>query len=122
MNNYLGEWSKEYLYENLTKFSNLVLLSDGEAHPLVCLEALSAGLGLVISEFATANLDLTKPYIDVIPESRINDIEYINNVITENRVKSRNHRDDIKKYSEEFDWHKLIMNNYIPLVKKLINR
>jgi hypothetical protein len=122
MNNYLGEWDKEYLYENLTNFSNLVLLSDGEAHPLVCLEALSAGLGLVISEFATANLDLTKPYIDVIPESRINDIEYINSVITENRVKSRNHRDDIKKYSEEFDWHKLIMNNYIPLVKKLINR
>ena len=56
--NYLGEWSKEKLYNNLTKYANLVLLSDGEAHPLVCLEAMSAGLGLVLSEWATANLDL----------------------------------------------------------------
>ncbi|MEC8578098.1 MAG: hypothetical protein VXY41_01675, partial [Pseudomonadota bacterium] len=36
--NYLGEWSKKYLYENLTHYGNLVLLSDGEAHPLVCME------------------------------------------------------------------------------------
>ena len=30
---YLGEWSKDHLYENLTEFGNLILLSDGEAHP-----------------------------------------------------------------------------------------
>ena len=122
MNNYLGELSKEHLYENLTKFSNLVLLSDGEAHPLVCLEALSAGLGLVISEFSTANLDLSKPFIDVIPESKINDIDYINQVISDNREKSRNYRSDIKKYSEEFDWRKIIKDKYIPLVKKIVNK
>ena len=29
--NYLGEWSKEFLYNNLTEYGNLVLLSDGEA-------------------------------------------------------------------------------------------
>ena len=44
--NYLGEWSKKYLYENLTHYGNLVLLSDGEAHPLVCMEAFAAGLGV----------------------------------------------------------------------------
>ena len=38
--NYLGEWSKETLYDELTDYGNLVLLSDGEAHPLVCMEAL----------------------------------------------------------------------------------
>ena len=31
---YLGEWSKDHLYNNLTEFGNLILLSDGEAHPL----------------------------------------------------------------------------------------
>ena len=38
--NYLGEWSKEVLFKNLTDYGNLVLLSDGEAHPLVCMELL----------------------------------------------------------------------------------
>ena len=33
-NNYLGEWSKEQLYKELTDYGNLVLLSDGEAHSL----------------------------------------------------------------------------------------
>ena len=31
-NNYLGEWTKDQLYKELTDYGNLVLLSDGEAH------------------------------------------------------------------------------------------
>ena len=49
----------------------LVLLSDGEAHPLVCLEAFAAGLGVVISQWAAANLDLDKDFITVIPEDKL---------------------------------------------------
>ncbi len=64
--NYLGEWSKEKLYNDLTQYGNLVLLSDGEAHPLVCLEAFAAGLGVVISQWAAANLDITKDFITII--------------------------------------------------------
>lgn len=86
--NYLGEWSKDQLYMELTNYGNLVLLSDGEAHPLVCMEAMAAGLGLVLSEYATANLDLSKPFIDVIPESKINDIKYVEDVIVKNRKTS----------------------------------
>ena len=120
-NNYLGEWSKEHLYENLTEYGNLVLLSDGEAHPLVCMEALAAGLGLVISEFATANLDLTKEFITVIPENKINDIEYVENKIISNRDFSISHRHDILKYASNFDWENTIKNHYVPAVKKLIS-
>ena len=48
-NNYLGEWSVRNIYiMTLTNYGNLVLLSDGEAHPLVCLEAFAAGLGVVV--------------------------------------------------------------------------
>ena len=122
MNNYLGELSKEYLYQNLTVFSNLILLSDGEAHPLVCLEALSSGLGLVISEFSTGNLDISKPFIDVIPESKINDTAYIESIIRENRLKSRKYRTEIREYSKEFDWEKVIKCNYVPLIKKITNK
>lgn len=114
-NNYLGEWSKDHLYDNLTNYANLVLLSDGEAHPLVCLEAMSAGLGLVISEFATANLDTSLPFIDVIPESRIDDIEYVESVIRENREKSISMRRDIRNYAiDNFSWEKIVKDYYLP--------
>ena len=44
-NNYLGEWTKDQLYKELTDYGNLVLLSDGEAHSLVIMEAFSDSLG-----------------------------------------------------------------------------
>ena len=36
---YLGEQSKQDIMDNLTAYANMVLLSSGEAHPFVCLEA-----------------------------------------------------------------------------------
>jgi glycosyltransferase involved in cell wall biosynthesis len=56
--NYLGEWSKDILHKELTQYGNLVLLSDGEAHPLVCMEAIAAGLGVVVTEWGRANLEI----------------------------------------------------------------
>lgn len=119
MRNYLGEWNKEYLYKNLTKYANLVLLSDGEAHPLVCMEAMSAGLGLVISEFSTANLDLSLPFIDVIPESKMGDSGYISEVIKKNREKSIPLRKEIREYViSNFSWGNIIKNQYLPKLIK----
>ena len=107
--NYLGEWTKDSVYNDLTRYSNLVLLSDGEAHPLVCMEAMTAGLGLVISEWATANLDLNLPFIDVIPESRINDTDYVSRVISNNRIKSIASRKQIRDYAiQNFSWSGII--------------
>jgi glycosyltransferase involved in cell wall biosynthesis len=118
--NYLGEWSKDTLYKNLTQYGNLVLLSDGEAHPLVCMEALACGLGVVVSQFGTANLDLSKNFIDVIPEDKISDIEYIESVILKNRKYSIENRQEILEYSKQFSWKNIIQNYYIPNVKKVI--
>ena len=120
--NYLGEWDKDTLHEELTNYGNLVLLSDGEAHSLVLMEALAAGLGIVISEFATANLDLDKEFIDVIPEKRINDIEYIESVIIKNREYSISHREEILEYSKNFEWSNVIENYYLPNIEKLISK
>ena len=118
--NYLGEWSKETLYNELTNYGNLVLLSDGEAHPLVCMEALACGLGVVVSQFGTANLDTTKEFIDVIPEDKINDISYVESVIIKNRNYSVLHRKEILEYSKQFDWENIVRKYYIPNVKKVI--
>tara|TARA_Y100000992_G_scaffold291539_1_gene248062 strand:+ start:11767 stop:12714 length:948 start_codon:yes stop_codon:yes gene_type:complete len=119
--NYLGEWSKKHLYQNLTEYGNLVLLSDGEAHPLVCMEALAAGLGVVISEYATANLDTSKDFITVIPENKIKDIEYVESEIIKNRDFSVGHRSDIIDYSQQFDWKETIKKYYIPSINQILN-
>jgi len=120
--NYLGEWNKETLYNNLTDYGNLVLLSDGEAHPLVCMEALSAGLGLVVSEYAKANLDVTKDFITVIPENKINDIEYVEKEIIKNRKYSISHREEIKEYSKKFEWKTIVEEYYIPSIENVIQK
>ena len=120
--NYLGEWSKEYLYNNLTDYGNLVLLSDGEAHPLVCMEALAAGLGVVVCEYGAANLDTSKDFITVIPENKISDLKYLEDEIIKNRDYSISHKDDIIKYASSFDWLNVIRDRYIPCVEKIIER
>jgi len=118
--NYLGEWTKDYLYDNLTEYGNLVLLSDGEAHSLVIMEALAAGLGVVVSEFATANLDLSKEFITVIPEKKISDIAFVEEQIIKNREYSINHREEIREYAKQFDWTETVKNVFIPNVEKVI--
>ena len=118
--NYLGEWSKETLYNDLTKYGNLVLLSDGEAHPLVCLEAFAAGLGVVISQWAAANLDLDKDFITVIPEDKINDMEFVDTELLRNRYYSVNHRPEIREYAESFSWTKVVEKYYVPAMEKII--
>ena len=121
-NNYLGEWSKETLFKELTDYGNLVLLSDGEAHSLVIMEAFAAGLGVVISEFATANLDLDKKFITVIPEKRIKDLEYVETMIIKNREYSVAHRDEILEYAKEFEWKSVLQKHYLPSVQRLIEQ
>jgi len=115
---YFGEQSKEDIMENLTAYANMILLSSGEAHPFVCLEAMASGLGLVLSEQSTANLDLTQPFITVIPDNKINDIQYLREKIEENRKVSLGMRKTIREYCQQnFDWsviiekYKQIINN-----------
>ena len=119
--NYLGEWEKPILYDRLTDYGNLVLLSDGEAHPLVCLEAFAAGLGVVISQWATANLDLDKKFITVIPEEKVSDTKYVEEKIIENRKYSVDHREEILDYSKQFEWCRILSDYYLPNIEKVID-
>lgn len=105
---WLGEWSKDTLYQNLTDYGNLVLLSDGEADPLVVKEALMAGLGVVVSEWGAANLDTTLPFITVIPANRLDDREYVDEQIRANRERSIAMRETIRAYGMQFDWSVLV--------------
>jgi len=116
---YGGIWTKPDLYNNLTNYKCLVLLSDGEAAPLVVPEALSAGLSLVVSETAAANLDRTLPFIHVLPNGCLNEsaIPVIQKAIWDNDK----YRADIRKYAvDHFDWS-VICDEYLDIVKEFIN-
>lgn len=116
---YFGEQSKEDIMENLTSYANMVLLSSGEAHPFVCLEGMAAGLGLVISEQSTANLDVTKPFITVIPDNKLNDTKFLKDEIDNNRNVSMNMRKEIRQYCRDnFDWCAII-KKYKEIIKKI---
>jgi len=119
--NYLGEWTKDFLYKNLTNYSNLVLLSDGEADPLVTKEALMSGLGLVISEFAAANLDKNLPFITIIPNSELNNINYIEEAISKNRQISNQNRINIRNYALNNHSWSVIVEKYINIIYNILN-
>jgi hypothetical protein len=115
---YLGEWQREEVYSRLTDYANLLLLSDGETyHPKVCMEGLTAGLGLVLSEFAAGDLDLSKSFIDIIPERSIRDRELVRRIVSENRKKSITQRREIADYAKEFDWAKTVKNYETELLR-----
>ena len=106
---YFGEQSKQDIMDNLTAYANMILLSSGEAHPFVCLEGMAAGLGLVLSEQSTANLDLSQPFITVIPDKKLEDTEYLKEKIQENIEISLGMRQEIREYCRSnFDWVNII--------------
>lgn len=119
-NRYLGAWTKEKIYADLTNYGNMALISFGEAHPLVCMESLSAGLGLVVSEVASANLDRTKDFITIVPNDKIEDVEYVREKIVENRQISISKRKEIRQYAEEaFSWD-VVVDQYIKNINRII--
>lgn len=118
--NYLGLWSRNEVYQNLTDYTNLVLLSNSELQPLVCLEAMSAGLGLVISERCSQNLDTSLDFITVIPQTKLQDDEYVTKSILDNRITcSSIDRNSIIEYAKTFDWQN-IMQKYVELINNYI--
>lgn len=118
--NYLGEWTREHLYEHLSDYANLVMLSESEAAaPMVVLEALVCGLGVVVSAGATANLDTRLPWITVIPEEKIADVDFVAAEIARNREIALRHREQIREYGiDNFSWDRLVPR-YADLCRKL---
>jgi hypothetical protein len=116
---WLGEWDKPTLYNKLTDYGNLVLLSVGEADPLVVKEALLAGLGVVVSAVAAANLDTSQPFITIIPQDKLDDAPFVAKAIEANRTLSVAMRPAIKKYSEAHTWTRRV-SEFVTRVSDLL--
>ena len=119
INSWKGEWTREEVFKNLTEYGNLLLLSQGEADPLVVKEALIAGLGVVINETSGKNLE-ANDFITIIPDNKLNDLSYIQEKIEENKGNALKQREKIREYGEEkFGWNNLI-KNYLNIIRNNI--
>lgn len=118
--NYLGEWTREYLHEHMTDYVNLVLLSQGEADPLVVKEALIAGLGVVVNRSSAENLDLAKDFITVIPDEQMMDPQFVYFIIQQNKRVAMDRRNEIREYGiSQFDIAKEV-KQYLDILGEIV--
>ena len=119
---YQGELERDLLNQAITNYSNFILLSEVEnTTPLVVKEALICGLGVVVSEAVAPELDTSKSFVDVITEDKINDIEYIQSVVNQNKRHSRQIRKEIRKYGiDTFGLENILAYEYIPKLQSLL--
>ena len=112
--NYKGTWTRAEVQTRLTEYGNLLLLSKGEADPLVVKEALMAGLGVVVNATSAKNLIINYynsiknteiDFITIIADEHMDNLAYIQNQIDENRQRSLGQRANIRAYAEAcFAW------------------
>ena len=115
--NYLGPWTREQIYRDLTKYANLLLISQGEADPLVIKEALVSGLGVVTNRgcFEPPPNEEIPDFITILEEdsSKLGDLEYIREKIEENKRICRGKRELIRAYGiRHFDMD-VVMEEYV---------
>lgn len=116
--NYIGEWTRDDVNTKLTEYGNMLLLSKGEADPIVIKEALIAGLGVVVNYTSGQNLD-EQPFITVISDEKVQDINYVEEKLIENRKISVTMRDKIRNYGvKKFDINN-ICKKYVNIIEKL---
>ena len=119
---YWGEWPREKIQQDLTKYANLILISEGEADPLVVKEALIAGLGVVINKSSAENLDISKDFITVVDDDKKDDIEYVRALLEENKKIAKRKRTEIRQYGiEQFDIKKEC-EKYLDIVHNIVNK
>ncbi len=110
-------WSRDQVCEHLTDYAGLILVSEFEAAPLVVIEALMAGLDVIVSEAASANLDQDQPFVHVLDEATINNPTLLQ-IAIDNILKQPKDRAAVRRYAEQnFDWSVLVKRYLDAIVK-----
>ncbi len=122
LENYKGEVDRDFLNKEISKYSNFILISSIEnTTPLAVKEALIGGLGVVVSESVAVELDTSLDFITLIPESKVNDLDYVSLCIQKNKEISQKKRKEIRKYAiETFDLENILINSYLTKIRQLL--
>lgn len=103
--NYKQTWTRHELYNNLTNYTCLVLISKAEAHPLVIGEALAAGCAIVCNKISSANLPTEKPWICVVDDDSLKDSSKMEKTISKMCEIGLQYREEIRQWAESnLDW------------------
>ncbi len=116
---HLGVWDKSTLYDRLGDYSCLVLLSESEGAPKVVLEALAAGLSVVITEACRANLT-DEPFITVIPDGEERP-EVIAQAIQTAIDRNPPLRPAIRAYARERFDYAVVVAEYVRLIEEYLD-
>jgi len=102
---YKGQWTRSQMYERLTHYPCLVLISKAEGHPLVIGEALAAGCAIVCNEVSAANLPRDVPWIRIVPESILDSPDTLTQAIQDMCRVGVQYRNDIRTWAvRHLDW------------------
>lgn len=102
---YKGQWTRNEVYENLTQYPCLVLISKAEAHPLVIGEALAAGCAVLCNEISAANLPRDVPWIRVVPDSILESPDILTKTVLEMCKIGCQYRSEIRQWAvRHLDW------------------
>lgn len=108
-----GEWSRDNIHNRLCEYSCLILTSRSERQPLVAIEALAAGIPVVLSPNAAWNLDHSKPYIFVVGSD-----DQLANAVTNAIAIRDQYSAEIRKYAEEIFNYEVLVDDYLAQVEK----
>ena len=117
--NYLGAWPIDHVYAHLTDYANLVLLSEAEGMPLAVAEAMVCGLGVVVGAACAASLDTSLPWVSVVPDGKLDDLDYVKAEVARNRAVSLRRRAQIRAYGLEHCCWKTLVARYADLCMQL---
>lgn len=87
---YLGPWSRNEVYQKMSEYSSLLLLSSFEGDVGVVKEALASGCSIIVSKNASLNLDINLPFIKI-----------CDNIVDRNQFIS-----DVMRINEENDYYR----------------
>jgi glycosyltransferase involved in cell wall biosynthesis len=113
---YLGVWDRQTLYERLSDYSCLVLLSSAEGAPMVVPEAFAAGLSVVITEACAANLT-KEDFIAVVPDDERRP-EIIAGAIRTAIEKNAALRTKIRRYALEHFDYSVVCRDYVLMIEQ----
>jgi len=119
---YKGEVPRDFLNREISKYSNFILISSVEnTTPLAVKEALICGLGVVVSESVAYELDEKLEFVSVIKERDIGNIDYIKEVVVNNKKIATKRRGEIREYGvETFGLEAILVDSYISKIEGLL--
>lgn len=116
---YLGCWSRNQVWTNMSKYSSLMCVSQFEGDVVVVKEAIASGCSLILSPFSAINIDKNWSFVKIL-ENNTNS-EQFRKTIYDINFNNFSLREEIyKKFNTNFS-KKVVVDEYLFGLKEAFN-